>query len=231
METERVWQAIVNGTTGHQSLEDWVSGGAEGIPGSEFLIQSIRIWRERQGTRACEPLQPQHEEAERGLQEHVTVALWAVWVEEVVRGWVSFPSLRYWNRKLVIWACLIVTHRHTASSGSPCTGIRVPSSSSDGSVLVPRQHYPLQSRRPALQSRQGWQLPRAGQRVHPFGLCPLRAVSTAFNLVLHTDTFVPACAGCYPLYPLQHRGKEPLYPPGQCSPQQSVVGFTWLTAG
>lgn len=78
METERVWQAIVNGTTGHQSLEDWVSGGAEGIPGSDFLIQSSRTLRERQGTRACEPLQPQHEEAERGLQEHVTVALRAV---------------------------------------------------------------------------------------------------------------------------------------------------------
>lgn len=75
METERVWQAIVNGMAGHQSLEDWVGGGAEGIPGWDFLIQSIRTRRERQGTRAWEPLQPQHKEAERGLQQHVTLAL------------------------------------------------------------------------------------------------------------------------------------------------------------
>lgn len=126
-------------------------------------------------------LQQQHEEGEWGLQGYVTLTLWAVWVEEVVRGWVSFPSLCYWNRKLVSRSWLIVTHRHTGSSGSSCAGIQVSSSSSNGSVLVPRQHHSLQSWRPALQSRQGRQLPCAGQWVNCFSICTLRAVSTAFS--------------------------------------------------
>lgn len=117
---------------------------------------------------------------------------------------------------------------HTDSSGSSWVGIQVSSSSSDGSVLVPRQHHSLQSRRPALQSRQGWQLPCAGQWVNCFGICTLRAVSTAFNLALHADTFVPACAGCYPLHPLQDRGKRPLYSLGRWNPHQSMAGFSWL---
>ncbi len=46
-------------------------------------------------------------------------------------------------------------------------------------AMVPWQYHSVYSRGPPLQSRQGWELPPAGQRIHTGSLCPLCSVSIA----------------------------------------------------
>lgn len=56
--------------------------------------------------------------------------------------------------------------------------------------MVPWQYHSVHSRGPPLQSRQGWELPPAGQRIHTGSVCPLCSVSIAAVPLRWKGTYV-----------------------------------------